>query len=192
MDRKWPAIVLGVWAAAVLIACAGVQVSQDYKAGTDFSGISSFSWASDTQEETGDVRVDSPLMDERIRGAVTRSLTGRGLREAQRSEADVWVRYHFEIRSKIRSDDVRGGVGIGYGTYGRGGGIVINSGSNVQSYDEGMLAIDLLRPEDEKILWRGYATFRYPPHATPEKTTQQVNDAVEKTLAQFPPAGPQE
>jgi hypothetical protein len=175
--------------AAALIGCSGAEVSQDYKTSADFSGISSYAWASDTQEKTGDMRVDNPLMDGRIRSAVERTLAARGLHETDRRQADVLVRYRFEIRSRIRSDDVRGMVELGYGTYGRGGGIAIGSGANVQSYDEGLLAVDLLRPRDEDLLWRGYATFRYSSHSKPEKITEQINEAVEKTLAQFPPEG---
>ena len=188
MGRKWVVIAL-MAAAAVMIGCSGVEVSQDYKPGADLRQLSSFAWASDTQEKSGDVRIDNPLMDERIRSAVERSLTARGLRKADRSTADALVRYRFEIRSKIRSDDVQGGVGIGYGTYSRGGGIFIGSGANVQTYDEGLMAIDLLRRQDEDLLWRGYATFRYPPHSKPEEITERINEAAEKTLAQFPPEG---
>jgi hypothetical protein len=171
-----------------VVGCSRVEVSQDYPAGTDYSGISSYAWASDIQKKSGDVRVDSPLMVERIRTALDRSLSARGFLKKSRTEADVLVRYRFEIRQKIRSDDVSGGVGFGYGTGGRGGGIVFSSGADIQTYDEGLLAIDLLLADTEALIWRGYATFPAPTHSTPEETTARINEAVEKTLAQFPPA----
>jgi hypothetical protein len=171
-----------------LVGCSSVQVSQDYPSGADYSGISSYAWASDIQKKSGDVRVDSPLMVERIRTALERTLSARGFRKKSRTEADVLVRYQFEIRQKIRSDDVSGGVGFGVGASGRAGGVVFSSGTDIQTYDEGLLAIDLLLADTEAMVWRGYATFRVPTHSTPGETTARINEAVEKTLAQFPPA----
>jgi hypothetical protein len=179
-----------VFALAVVLAsaCSRVQVSQDYRETADFSQVRSYAWTSDVQEKTGDIRVDSPLMDERIRAAVAANLSGRGMRPALAGQADVQVRYDYQIRQKIRSDDTRGGLTVGYGAYSRGGGIVLSTGSDVKSYDEGLLVIDLLSSEDGELLWRGNATFAVPEHSTPEKITGLINEAVEKTLAQFPPA----
>jgi len=168
--------------------CSSIQVSQDYRKSEDFSGISSFAWASEVQEKTGDVRVDNPLMIERIREAVEQTLIEKGLGKADRSDADILVQYHFQIRQKVRSDDVRGGFGFGVGTWGRSGGIVIGTGGEVQTYDEALLIIDLLRPSQGDLLWRGNATYPLAEHSSPEKTTRLVNEAVEKIFAQFPPA----
>lgn len=179
------AVLVSVFAS--LAGCSSIQVSQDYRKSADFSGLSSFSWTADVQEKTGDVRADNPLMVDRIREAVEQTLIAKGMRKADRNEADILVKYHFEIRQKVRSDDVRGGFGFGYGTMGRGGGIVIGTGGDVQTYDEALLVIDLLRPKENDLLWRGNATYRLAEHSSPEKTTEQVNEAVEKIFAQFPP-----
>ena len=190
MGKPFRFALLALVAMMALAGCSSVQVSQDYPADADYSGISSFAWAADLQKQSGDVRVDNPLLVERIRAAVERSLTARAFRKTSRSEADVLVRYEFEIRQKIRADGARGGVGFGYGTSGRAGGIVFSSGSDIQTYDEGLLAVDLLLADTEALIWRGYATFRAPTHSTPVETTDRINEAVEKTLAQFPP-GPE-
>ena len=188
MRRIRIAVAILVLAVVGSTGCSGIQVSQDYRKSADFSGISSFAWASESQEKTGDVRVDNPLMVERIREAVEQTLIEKGLRKADRSEADILVQYHFEIRQKVKSDDVRGGFGFGVGTWGRGGGIVIGSGGDVKTYDEALLVIDLLRPNESDLLWRGNATYRLAAHSSPEKTTRLVYEAVEKIFAQFPPA----
>lgn len=188
MGRIRIAAAVLVWAVLGAAGCSGIQVSQDYGKGADFSGVSSFAWASDTQEKTGDVRVDNPLMIRRIREAVEQTLIEKGMRKADRSEAGILVQYHYEIRQKVRSDDVRGGFGFGAGTWGRSGGIVIGTGGEVQTYDEALLVVDLLRPNESDLLWRGNATYRLAEHSSPEKTTQRVNQAVEKIFAQFPPA----
>ena len=167
--------------------CSRVQVSQDYRKTADFSKIHSWAWTSDVQAKTGDIRVDNPLMDERIRAAVAANLSAKGLRVAPAGEADAQIRYNYQIRQKIRSDDTRGGIAVGYGASSRGG-IVFSTGSEVKSYDEGLLVIDFLRPEDSELLWRGNATFPVSDHLSPDNITDLINEAVEKTLAQFPPA----
>jgi hypothetical protein len=169
------------------VGCSRVQVSQDYRKTADFSNIYSYAWTSDVQEKSGDIRVDNPLMDERIRAAVAANLSAKGLRAVPAGEADVKILYNYQIRQKIRSDDTRGGLAVGYGAYSRGGGIVFSTGSDVKSYDEGLLVIDFLHPKDGELLWRGNATFPVSEHSAPEKITDLINEAVEKILAQFPP-----
>ena len=63
----------------------------------------------------------------------------------------------------------------------------MSSGGGVQEYDEGMLVIDITDTKTKDLLWRGTATRRISRQATPEETTQTVNEMVGKTLAQFPP-----
>jgi len=174
-------------AMTIFFGCSTVQVSQDYKETTDFSGIRTFAWASSAQEKTGDIRVDSPLMDARFRAAVEKGLAEKGLRIVSLEKADAHLAYDYLIRQKIHSTGTRGSVGVGYGTWGSGGGMMTGTGADVRSYDEGLFIIDLLRPADGTLLWRGNATFIVPEHATPEKTTALINEAVGKTLAQFPP-----
>lgn len=171
----------------ILFGCSTVQVSQDYKETVDFAAFTTFSWKSADQEKTGDVRVDSPLMDARIRAAVEKGLLVKGFRSVFSENPDIQITYDYLIRQKIHSTGTRGSVGVGYGTGGSGGGMMIGTGADVRSYDEGLLIIDLFRPADGTLLWRGNATFIVPEHPTPEKTTALINEAVGKTLAQFPP-----
>ena len=66
----------------LVIGCSGLEVSQDYDVNTDFSGLKLYAWKSEKQAQTGDIRVDNPLLDARIRAAVDRALTAGGLHKA--------------------------------------------------------------------------------------------------------------
>jgi hypothetical protein len=173
------------------IGCSGLKVSQDYDKSTDFSRLNSFAWKSDTQEKTGDIRVDNPLLDSRIREAVEQALVGSGFRQASEGTPDFYIDYKLSIRSRVGSDGVNTSVGFGVGSGSRSsgsfGGIGISSGGGVQEWDEGTLVIDITDKETQDLLWRGTATRRVARHATPEETTESVNEMVAKTLAQFPP-----
>ena len=61
-----------------LLGCASIKVSQDYDLSKDFSGLKTYDWQTGTQPKTGDIRVDNPLFDDRIRSAVDRSLLEKG------------------------------------------------------------------------------------------------------------------
>ena len=181
------AILLAFWAAG----CSGVKVSQDFDKSTDFSNLKSFTWKSDEQEKTGDIRVDNPLLDSRIREAVEQTLIGKGFSRTSEDTPDFYIEYKLAIRSRVGSDGVSTSVGFGVGSGSRSsgsfGGIGISSGGGVQEWDEGMLVIDITDKETQDLLWRGTATRRVARHATPEETTESVNEMVAKTLTQFPP-----
>jgi Domain of unknown function (DUF4136) len=167
--------------------CSTLKVSQDYDIKAKFSGLKTYVWQSETHKKTGDVRVDNPLLHSRIRSAVDFFLLSKGYRIVSKGTPDFYVNYQYSIRTKVDSNNLDGGVGFGIGTYGRHGGIGISTGGSVSTYDEGMLVIDILASGSKDLIWRGTATRRISQHSNPEKTTKNVNEAVEKILAQFPP-----
>lgn len=167
--------------------CSTLKVSQDYDLKANLSGLKTYAWQSKTHKETGDVRVDNPLLHSRIRSAVDFYLLGKGYRKVSQGAPDFYVKYQYSVRSKIESDNLDGGVGFGIGTYGRHGGIGISTGGSVSTYEEGMLVIDIIASGNKDLLCRGTGTRRISQHSNPEETTKNVNEAVEKILAQFPP-----
>ena len=185
MPKLQPLILIAL--IAVIFSCSSVQVSQDYDPETDFAKLKTFAWQSETQQKTGDVRVDDQLIDSLIRKATERAFTAKGYQKVTQMAPDFYVSYQYTIQQKIESDNVRTSVGFGYGSWGRYGGIGVSTGADVSSYDEGLLVIDVIDSGNGKLLWRGKGTRRVSPHSDPEKTTQTVNEAVEKILNQFPP-----
>lgn len=167
-------------------ACSSVQVSQDYDLGKPLPVLKTYRWQSAEQAKTGDVRVDNPLLNERIRRAVDRVLAQKGFEKAAAGTPDFKVAYQFSINQKIRSDDVNTGFGFGMGSRGGFGGIAIGTGSNVTQHDEGLLVIDLTDSQGT-LLWRGTGTRYLPEHTNPEKAEKIYNELVEKILEQFPP-----
>lgn len=179
--------ILAVALLSLLGGCQSVQVSQDYDASKSFSALRTYDWQTKTQPKSGDIRVDNPLLDARIRTAVDRVLSERGYRIQSQPTPDFTVAYQYQIRRKIESDDVGVGVGFGWGGRSRYGGIGMDTGRYLSEYDEGMLVIDLYDTARGGLLWRGTGTTRVDQHARPEDITKGVNEAVEKILSQFPP-----
>ena len=154
----------------------------------NFGDLKTYAWKYMTQEKTGDVRIDTNLMDDRIRKITEKNLLVKGfMKLTDEKPPDFQVSYTYTISRKIFSSPVSTGIGFGYGSYGRHGAIGMRTGTQIDEYDEGLLVIDFLKPDSDSVLWRGKSTHVFDTHSTPEKANDQINKIVEKILSQFPP-----
>jgi hypothetical protein len=170
-----------------LTGCAGVRVSQDYDPEIDFSRLNTFTWASETQPKVGDIRVDNPLLDSRIRRAIDEKLINMGYRKVAEVPSDFSVGYILNIQTSYGSSSVGVGTGFGIGGGSTFGGIGIGTPiGGGRSYDELTLAIDFLDPQQGDLLWRGTGNRRAGNQATPEELSNEVLDLVENVLEQLP------
>ena len=169
----------------LLLSCSSVRVSQDYDPAKNMDGLTTYAWKFETQEPTGDFRVDNPLLDTRIRDAVDRNMAALGFQKISDSAPDFFIVYQYVIQRKIESDRVQTGVGFGFGTWGSRGGIGVSTGSSVSEFDEGLMAVDFLDPQSGSLLWRGSGSRRVNQHEDPAKTTQKINEMVDKIMAQL-------
>jgi hypothetical protein len=170
-------------AALLLAACSSVQVSTDYDPGTDFSVLKTYAWLPRKASTGGDPRLDSTLLNERIRGAVEAQLAERGYKKTASGRADFLVAYHTAVERKMDVDTIYRGYGYGPDTWGWGGG----HETMVYQYDQGTLLLDFLDRKAHRLLWRGSASAVVSESSTPEKRTALINEAVAKLLDRFPP-----
>lgn len=164
----------------------------DYDQNFDFAVVKNFTIADPPATQTGDERLDSPLINQRIHTAIATAMDSRGYRAVEESP-DIAVRYHVGKRSGVESRNT--GISIGVGTYRRGTGAAIGYGYpayDVASYAEGVLTIDMIDPADNRLVWRGSSSRRLGESGmTPEATTRTVNEVVAEILERFPPDGSQ-
>jgi hypothetical protein len=168
-----------------LQACSGITVSQDYDQNFRFTGLKTFTWKSNVNNEYG--LKDNDLVDSRIRKAVEDGLSAKGYSYIDSEESDFYISYHMTVEQKISNSNVSGGISVGRGSYGSYGGIGVGTGSTVRAYDQGTLSIDVTEAASGKLVWRGVSTQIVSDHSNPEKTTEMVNATVAKILEQFPP-----
>lgn len=173
--------------ALVIFGCSSLEVSQDYQPDSDFGNLKTYAWKVKSQKPTGDARIDSQLMDQRIRQATERRLMEKGYIQSIGTPPDFHVIYSYSISKRIYSNPTSTGMGFGYGRYGSHGTIGIRTGTEINEQDEGLLIIDFLKPNSDIVLWRGKSTRTVETHSTPEKTIQDIKQTVEKMLDQFPP-----
>lgn len=165
------ALVLGL--AAFVAACSSIRATYDYDVNADFSRMKSYAWIPVPDSDRED-----PLIVKRVQDAVDRELAAKGLRRSK-SNPDFRIAMHTGSQSKIRVTDW--GYGYGRGVYWGGGGV------DVYQYEEGTLILDFVDARTKKLIWRGTARGTINPDATPEARTKTINEAVAKTLANYPP-----
>jgi hypothetical protein len=169
----------------VLQGCSGITVSQDYEKEYDFAGLKTFAWKPNDVDDYG--IKDNQLVDKRIRAAIENTLLAKSYRLVDSLNPDFFISYHLSVEQKIKSSGVSGGVAIGRSSYGGFGGIGLSTGPDIRAYDQGTLLIDVTIPLEDKLVWRGIGTQSVSEHSTPEESTANINETVEKILAQFPP-----
>jgi hypothetical protein len=179
----------GVLTTLLLINC-GTSVNLDYDEKMNFKGMQTFGLMAPPQEKSGDVRLDTRLVDNRIRQAIESILMAKGCRKVE-TNADFEVAYQLSVKHQIEGSS--SGISIGVGTYSPGSVFGMRYGNpayDVESYDEGILTIDVLSGPDRHLIWRGSRGRRLYDGSTPEKMTRYINKLVAEILQHFPPGTP--
>ncbi len=65
---------------------------------------------------------------------------------------NAYITYHVGVSSKIRSTPVTTSIGFGTGFYGGYGGLGVQTGSDIEEYQQGKVVLDIL---DSNKNWSG-------------------------------------
>lgn len=178
------ALILLLLTVMATAGCSTVRVSQDYDPQADLSRFNTWQWRDTIQPSTGDIRVDNPLLNKRLRRAVENHLADRNFSLAQ-GQPDLYLTYHLDIEQKIQSETYHSMVGVGYYYHPWYGGF--DTETRIRQYDESRLIIDIRAADTDNLLWRGMGTYRLTTHKTPQKADAAVQNIVDQILFQFPP-----
>lgn len=143
----------------------------------DFAKFKTFGWVANPAG--GDQPV--MLLDQNIRAAITAQLAGRGY-VASTEKPDLLIAYETASASKVESNPVR--VGIGIGSWGGNVGGSVNVGSpSVRNYKEGSLVIHAVDAARNAEVWQGQVSGKITKGAT---DSASINQAVAKAMKDFP------
>jgi hypothetical protein len=189
MTRSSGAVLLSL----VLTACgSGISTNSDYDPSTDFSAFQTYNWipAGNGMDDGAGV-AGNQLIDGRIRTAIEANLNAKGLTKASGGQADISVGYQITAQDRVQYNTVSTGWGGGYGGYyGGWGGMGMTMGSSTTyatNYTDGTLIIGIFENSEKKMVWQGTATKTIDESLDAEERTQSINEAVAKTMADFPP-----
>lgn len=173
-----------VW--GLLCGCA-TRVSVDYDKAVNFAEYHTYVLLAKSEKSTDDARLNSPLIDKRIDSAIVRNLRAKGF-GSQLQSPDFQVRYQINLSHEIATDN--SGVTMVFGTGMRRSAFGLGyslPAAEVESYEKGMLTIDIISAETGQLVWRGTSSQRISEAATPEKLDKFFNGLVGEILAKFPP-----
>jgi len=174
---------IGPLLVVVVLACSTVRVSSDYDPETDFGAYRRYAWLPGTPEGTGHPRLDSPMVQDRVRRGIDRSLTEKGYGLGG-EQADFFVTYHLAVDRKL---DIRTTDRSLYSRYGYRMSI---PETTIQEYDEGSLIIDVVDAKRKQVVWRGVGTGRLRGASgaeDPVRLQERVYEVVDEVLVDFPP-----
>jgi hypothetical protein len=173
-------LVLGALLAAA--GCSGLSVDVDHDPQADFARLKTYDWHPGTRPKDGDAV--ATLTASRVERAVDDTLKAKGY-VPKTGEPDFHVAYKTAIGRRVEAVP-SAAVGVGYGGYGWRRGVAVGT-TDVRTYDEGTLVLDVIDPKTKALIWRGIARAVVDPDRTPEEREQRIREAVQELLGRFPP-----
>ena len=197
MNRR--TILAGVLLAILTCGCSTMQVSSDFSPDADFSGLQTYAWKPGPQGITDDPRIDNDILERRIRTAIDDQLALQGFTRTSGGVPDFFVGFHAAVSSKLEVTAINQHYGYapGWGTHGfhgRGPGGYRGymwgwepPSTNVRSFEQGSLIIDVVEPASDQLIWRGTAQAEVGFSDDEGKKEKRVREAVARILKPFPP-----
>jgi hypothetical protein len=169
----------GMILAALAGGCVTPKIGYDYDRSANFSRYHTYAWVSTAQETTGDRRLDSSLLDSRIRSAIDTQLRAKGYL-ATNASPDFVVAYHVGLKDMMKGASTQNYIGDrAHGTF--------TTISDIHSYNEGTLLIDILDAKSRQLIWQASAQADVDQSLGPKERDARVHDVISAMLSHFPP-----
>src|SRR5713101_7427325 len=161
---------------ALLFASASYaqQVKTDYDRSANFSQYKTYSWEK--------VQTQDPLWVDRIKEAVSASLTAKGLTPVE-SGGDIAIVAMETTQNRRTLNTFYDGFGGGWRWRGFGG--MGTATTTVDNYKVGTLVVDLFDPQTKTVIWRGSSSDTLSDKS--DKNIKNLDKGVQKMFDHFPP-----
>lgn len=180
-------VLLALGAVLVTGGCSQVSVQTDFDPSADFKALKTYAWYDAEQPQSGDPRVDNPILDQRVRTTVETVLTEKGYQKVD-AAPDFFLVYHAAVSKEIgvaTSSTPAYPAGY-YGWYYTAPPMWVDQ-SYSYTYNQGTLILDVVDAKNEKLIWRGSAQANVDDPNTQQQRKNLMNEAVRGMLANFPP-----
>ena len=174
-------------AALALVGCSTTQIRTDFDPRTSFRGLHTYQWIHQPVRTVRHPALNSPLVRARIENAVDGQLASRGYRRVDAGTPDFKIAFYIIADEKIDLSSTNYGYGYGYGYYGHGYNYGYPSTTYAEPFLEGTLVLDVIDPETNEVMWRGWATTDLDDNPEPQEVDRYVRMSVKKILERFPP-----
>jgi len=180
---------LVVIVSVTVVGCSTLTVSTDYDPDFDFSSLKTYHWLEVDDARIKGARIDNPLINRRINAAIDTVLEGKGYLQTNGEHPDFLVTWLGAIDTNLRYDTISNFYGPYWGRGYYGGSWSGYQRTYATEYEEGTLIIDILTPQDKKLVWRGSGRDFIDNLRTQQQITDKINNTVIEILASFPPGG---
>ena len=187
MQTRIRHISLGMGLLLAAAGCAGRPVTTDYSPSASFNQYKTFALVTppDTAAEQ--------LLDQRVRSAVQAQLDAKGLTLADRESADLYVGYGVVDKTHTSIYSYNTGWGWGGGRWGwryHRFGIAwpMAVQRQIETYTDGTVVVNLVDARTKQVVWEGEVDdVLNLPVSNPLRATKDIDAAVEKLFAKYPP-----
>ena len=181
---RWIALGVGLILAA---GCAGQPVTTDYSPATSFSRYRTFALVLPP-----DTAAAQELLDQRVSSSVQAQLAAKGLTQTDRRTADLYVGYGVVDKTHAQVYTYRDGWGwgrsLGWRYYRWGVAWPMTVRREIETYTDGTVVVNLIDAKTKAVVWQGQiADVLSLPVSDPVAATHQIDGAVAKLFAKYPP-----
>jgi Domain of unknown function (DUF4136) len=163
--------------------CSSLEINSDYDRDADFASFNTYELVTSPEEAAKNRAND--IVVRRLESSLENQLQAMGFTKAA-GQADLGVAWHGSTKEQHSTTvDTYGyaGAGWGYGYYGWWGGGMGTTTVSHNSWEEGMLIIDLVDQKENKLVWRSVATAVLSDNSG---TQEYLDKVVTKMLAEYP------
>lgn len=170
----------------LISACSPYTIKYDYDPGVSFTEVKSFDWFKAKKERQGDAPPRlSEFNDRRVRAAVEKEMTTKGLHRETSADPDVVLDY-FPVYQN-RAYRTHTSVGVGGGGWGWGWRTRVGT-TQTHHYKEGTIVLQVVDFKSNKLIWEGTAEGALTGiNGSPEDADEAISRAVKDLLEHFPP-----
>jgi hypothetical protein len=173
--NRMAVVVMGLVLALLVGSVALAQdVTTNFMPGTDFTKYHTYKWVVIEGAEQ-----PNQIVDAEIKQAIDAQLVTKGLTKVDGDKADLYVGYQVSISKQQQWNAYGMGGGLRWG-----GGMATATSSTIAI---GTLVLDMYDPTSKQLVWTGRATKTLDPNNSQEKKQKNLNNAMKKLLAKFPP-----
>ena len=162
--------------------CSKMHVTTDFDPEADFSVYKTWDWLPGGPPETGDRRLDSPQVRERIGRVIEEEFAGHGFPRGSETP-DFYVIYHAALDQEITKRNIENYYAyINYTVF-----VPQVTSSYTEVWDIGTLIVDVFDVKTRTLAWRGTSRIEFNYQAGPRENEPIIRKAVSKMLEGFPP-----
>lgn len=174
--------------AAALAGCSSLKVNTEYDPTAPYADYKTYAWnpAPPGPEQAPAIR--NPLIREQVVAAVDREMSKKGFTQVKpEATPDFLVSVHGWSQGRVEVTNYGyaygGAYTYGYGPYRP---VAVAPATEVHSYTDGTLLLDLVDAKAKKLVWRGTAqdTFTNPDLSAVKRS---VDAAVTELFQNYPP-----